>query len=306
MFNPFVDNEKTTETDESLVARAKTGDRHALEAVVRRHQGWIYNIAVRMVYDAHEAEEVTQEVLIKVVTKLSTFQGRSRFRTWLYRIVTNHVINMKLRGAEQPRVTYKAFQQCLTQTPDAELPDPRTVPVDVPLLVEEAMAICTTAMLLCLDRRQRLVFVLGEVFAVRAAVGAEIMDVTPANFRQILSRARRDLYSFMNGQCGLVSPGNPCHCRRKMKAFIESGGVDPHHLRFADPHVKRVREMIGPMQRVLAEASDKACTELFHRSGFLDVPDQVAAIRTILADQSVLKTLDLDARISVRSTDRPE
>jgi len=40
---------------------------------------------------------VTQEVLIKVITKLSTFKGKSKFRTWLYRIVSNHVLNMKRR-----------------------------------------------------------------------------------------------------------------------------------------------------------------------------------------------------------------
>jgi len=82
------------------VARAKGGDREALEALVRRHQAWIYNIALRMLYHPQDAEDATQEILIKALTRLSSFEGRSSFRTWLYRIVVNHVLNMK-RGRRE-------------------------------------------------------------------------------------------------------------------------------------------------------------------------------------------------------------
>ena len=98
--NPFADNSPDHE-DHILVLRARSGDRAALEDLVQRHQGWIYNIAVRMLYHPQDAEDATQEILIKVLTRLSSFEGRSSFRTWLYRIVVNHVLNMKRgrRGA---------------------------------------------------------------------------------------------------------------------------------------------------------------------------------------------------------------
>ncbi|HTF39903.1 MAG TPA: RNA polymerase sigma factor, partial [Propionibacteriaceae bacterium] len=100
MFNPFAEFAEGDLADAELVAQANSGDRAALEKLVLRHQAWIYNIAVRMVFQPHDAEEVTQEVLVKVITKLSTFKGESKFRTWLYRIVANHVLNMKRRGVE--------------------------------------------------------------------------------------------------------------------------------------------------------------------------------------------------------------
>src|SRR5215472_9672465 len=78
------------DADADLVTLAQSGSRDALEALVARHQSWIYNIVLRMIYDRHDAENITQEILIKLVTKLSTFEGRSRFRTWLYRLVVNH------------------------------------------------------------------------------------------------------------------------------------------------------------------------------------------------------------------------
>jgi len=92
--NPLADNSPDHE-DQSLVLRARSGDRQALEDLVQRHQAWIYNIAVRMLFHPQDAEDATQEILIKVLTRLSSFEGRSRFRTWLYRIVVNHVLNMK-------------------------------------------------------------------------------------------------------------------------------------------------------------------------------------------------------------------
>src|SRR5690242_14827937 len=98
MSNPFVESAGSDATDVSLVELANSGDKEALDELVRRHQGWIYNIAVRMVWEPRDAEDVTQEVLIKVITKLSSFQSQSKFRTWLYRIVVNHIINMKQRG----------------------------------------------------------------------------------------------------------------------------------------------------------------------------------------------------------------
>jgi DNA-directed RNA polymerase specialized sigma24 family protein len=80
MVNPFVEKYKTDVTDADLISKAVKGDRSALEKLIYRHQAWIYNIALRMVFYPQEAEDVTQEVLIKIITKLSTFRGDSSFR----------------------------------------------------------------------------------------------------------------------------------------------------------------------------------------------------------------------------------
>src|SRR5436305_4077812 len=109
MFNPFSEVAESGAVDAELVEQAKHGDRAALEKLVLRHQAWIYNIAVRMVFRPHDAEEVTQEVLVKVVTRLSTFRGESTFRTWLYRIAANHVLNMKRHSAEARATTFADY-----------------------------------------------------------------------------------------------------------------------------------------------------------------------------------------------------
>src|SRR5260370_42057867 len=128
-FNPFAEVAEADPPDADLVAEAQHGDRVALEKLVLRHQAWIYNIAVRMVFEPHDAEEVTQEVLVKVITRLSTFKRQSKFRTWLYRIAANHVLNMKRRSAEAQELTFDRYGAAIENTPDLELPDPKTVPV---------------------------------------------------------------------------------------------------------------------------------------------------------------------------------
>ena len=75
--NPLADNSPDHE-DQSLVLRARSGDHQALEDLVQRHQTWIYNIAIRMLHHPQDAEDTTQEILIKVLTRLSSFEGRSK------------------------------------------------------------------------------------------------------------------------------------------------------------------------------------------------------------------------------------
>jgi RNA polymerase sigma factor (sigma-70 family) len=145
--HPFVDDESGASADALLVERAREGSREALEELIQRHQRWIYNIVLRMVYHPHDAEDVTQEVLIKVVTKLATFEGRSSFRTWLYRIVVNHVLNMKRSRGEAAEWTFERFGEGVSSAPDEELPDQSTVPADVRLLVDEARITCSSGML---------------------------------------------------------------------------------------------------------------------------------------------------------------
>ncbi len=282
MFNPFSELVEAGTSDDELVEQAKNGDRAALEKLVLRHQAWIYNIAIRMVFQPEDAEEVTQEVLVKVVTKLSTFRGESKFRTWLYRIAANHVLNMKRRSKETPATTFADFGAAIKGTPDLDLPDPKSVPVDLPVLVEEAKNGCTMGMLLCLDRMQRLIFTVGEILGASDGVGAEVLDMTADNFRQCLSRARRDLHSFMNSQCGLVNRSNPCRCAKKTRGFIEHGHVDPAHLLFVPHHVERVRDVAGDTIRAIEDVVERQHAAIFRDHPFLQPSDQIRWLRHML------------------------
>jgi len=294
MFNPFAEVDENDAADLVLIERVIGGDRAALEMLVLRHQAWVYNIAIRMVFRPEDAEEITQEVMVKVITKLSTFRGESTFRTWLYRVAANHVLNMKRRRAERQATTFADYGAAIEGTPDLDLPDPKTVPVELPVLVEEVKNSCTMGMLLCLDRKQRLIFALGAILGASDAVGAEILEMTPDNFRQCLARARRDLHNFMNDQCGLVSKKNPCRCSKKTRGFIEQGHVDPHHLLFVPAHVERVRDVVPETVREIEDVVERQHAALYRDHPFLQPPDPVSWLRRLLESPDLRQALHLN------------
>ena len=209
--NPLADNTPTDQEDQNLVARARSGDRRALEDLIQRHQGWMYNIALRMLYHPQDAEDATQEILVKVMTRLSSFEGRSSFRTWLYRIVVNHVLNMKRGRVEHASTEFASYGAALDATPDLDLADSKEASAEIRILVTETMLSCTSGMLLCLDREQRLSYILGAIFEVSDTLAAEVLEISPENFRQRLARARRDLRNVpMRQEDSRLYPGRPC------------------------------------------------------------------------------------------------
>lgn len=293
MKNPFIDDSVAADQgDQVLVKQARAGRREALEKLVRRHQPWIYNIAVRMLYHPEDAKDATQEILIKMVTQLSSFEGRSSFRTWLYRIAVNHVLNVKRGRLEPPLLTFSCYGHGLASTPDLDLPEQGAVPADVRLLVDEARIGCTAGMLLCLDREQRVIYILGEIFEVTDVIGGELLEISRENFRQRLARARRDLHSFMNDQCGLVDPANPCRCAKKTRGFIQAGYVDPGNLLFARERLQRVREMVHAKSEAIATL-DERCAAIYQDHAFYGSPDLVSALRRLVESSAFRGAADL-------------
>jgi RNA polymerase sigma factor (sigma-70 family) len=279
--NPFADSVPTEQEDENLVVRARAGHRKALEDLIERHQAWIYNIALRMLFHPQDAEDATQEILIKVVTRLSSFEGRSSFRTWLYRIVVNHLLNVK-RGREELKITtFSAYGDALENTPDLDPPDPKGASPDENLLVTEAMLACTSGMLLCLDREQRLAYILGAILGVNDTVAAEVLELTSENFRQRLARARRDLRNFMNDKCGLVNPANPCRCAKKTRGFIQAGHVDPENLLFVRERICNMRDAAPKTYQTIKTLDDK-CAEIYRGHPFYRAPDLVQMVRRLV------------------------
>ncbi len=297
MINPFLEKRITDQTDQALAKAAVLGGKKALEELILRHQAWIYNIALRMVFHPQEAEDVTQEILVKVITKLDTYQGRSKFRTWLYRIVANHVINMKKGRAEKLHCTsFSDYWRSIDRTTDLELPDERSLPLDSQLLVDEVRSSCMQGMLLCLDREQRLVFILGALFQVSDRVGAEILELSRENFRKRLSRARSQLHNFMEGKCGLMDPANPCSCRNKTRALLDSGYVDPGNLLFNREKKSSVAATVPSRLARFNDLYDAKCLRLFRAEPFAQPTDFSGQIKKLIESQEFRQIFNLSRR----------
>jgi RNA polymerase sigma factor (sigma-70 family) len=275
---------------ETLVERAKAGDRAALEGVVAGIQDRVYNLAVRMLWHPSDAEDATQEILIRVITSLGSFRGESAFSTWVYRVAANHLLTTRKRRAEREELTFARFGEQLAEGLGGAEPDPADE-VERRLLVEEVKIGCSQGMLLCLDRDHRLAYLLGEVFRLTGQESAEILGITPGAFRQRLARARRRLHGFMRGHCGIVNPANPCRCARRVDHAVRIGRVEPDRLLFAAgptlPPDERTREVIREMERLHSAA------DLLRGHPRYAAPETVlAAIRGLLDSANVRTVLD--------------
>jgi RNA polymerase sigma factor (sigma-70 family) len=289
--NPLAEAAPNDAEDVELARLAQSGSKDALESLIIRHQRWIYNITLRMVCHPQDAQDVSQEILVKVITHLSTFRGESQFRTWLYRVVLNHLLNVKRAGRRAEPWTFDEYRRELHDIADADLPDPNAVSAEVQMYVHEARIGCTSGMLLCLDAEQRLVYVLGAIFGVSDRVGGELLEVSRDNFRQKLTRARRDLRSFMDNECGLVKTSNPCRCAKKTQGFIKAGYIDSSTLLFARDHLVRVRQFAGSRSDAI-DAIDAEYAEIHRDHPFPHSPDFLASLRELIQRSELWSTLN--------------
>ncbi len=93
---PMAAADRVVDVDADVIARARTGDYAAFEALVKRHQSRVYGLALGITKNAAEAEEVAQDTFVSLFENLETFRGDARLSTWLFRVATNHAL-MKLR-----------------------------------------------------------------------------------------------------------------------------------------------------------------------------------------------------------------
>jgi RNA polymerase sigma factor (sigma-70 family) len=226
--------------DQLAIEEALAGNRDALRQLVERHQPFVYNLALKMFGRREDAEDLAQEVFVKVITSLQTFRRDSAFRTWLYRITVNHFLNSRRRGME---LVVDDFATYFDGIAAVATEDPPHGIGSSDETTEELRLRCTTGMLMCLDRAQRLAFLLGAMFGLPDRICSEILATTPGAFRVRLHRARRDLYSWMNQRCGLVNVANPCRCKKKTSGFIQLGLVDPSRLVFNADYVIRIADV---------------------------------------------------------------
>jgi len=80
-------------SDEILVAKSKNGDKAAFEILVKRYSKYVYTTAFFMIRDSHEAEDISQEVFVKVYLSIGGFRGLSSFKTWLRKLTVNTCID---------------------------------------------------------------------------------------------------------------------------------------------------------------------------------------------------------------------
>lgn len=177
-----------TDTDQALLARLRAGDKSACAECVERHANGVYRLALRLLRDDAEAEDVVQETFLSAFKAINSFDGRSKLSTWLYRIAYNAAL-MRLRrsrpltvsvddpelsddGFETPR---QLFDWCCLPEQDFETDEARAQ-------LEEAIQE--------LPEKLRAVFVLRELEGLSTEETAQALGVSAEAVKTRLHRAR--------------------------------------------------------------------------------------------------------------------
>src|SRR5215475_1770348 len=234
-------------TVEEIARQALEGDRDALEELVRSLQSDVYGLALRMLWNREDAEDATQEILVRAVTRLSQFDFRSRLKTWVYRIAVNYIIDVKKSPVERMQLSFERFGADLADGLSEDGP----ADAERSVLTEEVKIGCTLGMLQCLDRPHRLAYVLGELLDVSGPDAAEALEISPDLFRKRLQHARAAIESFTRAYCGLVSDSAACACHRRVPVALRVGRIREDAVDFAQAarsfqdtraYVRRVEE----------------------------------------------------------------
>jgi RNA polymerase sigma factor (sigma-70 family) len=219
----------TPTTLEDIARQALDGDRDALDSLVRALQGDVYGLALRMLWNREDAEDATQEILVRIVTRLSKFGFRSRLKTWAYRLAVNYILDVKKSAIERLHLSFDRFADDL----ESGLEPASADDTEQSLLIEEVKVGCTLAMLQCLDRSHRAAYVLGEVMELSGPEAADVLAISPALFRKRLQHAREAVLAFTKSHCGLVSDSAPCQCHRRVPSAALADAGENRPVQFA-------------------------------------------------------------------------
>lgn len=211
--------------DPKQVSAARQGDRAALAALVQGLQRPIYGLAMRMLAHPADAEDATQEILIKIITHLGTLRDDEAAGGWALKVASRHLVGMRKRGrVEAMRMTFKDFADDLESglaVPDGDQAEDMVTAI----AIEEIKVGCTLAMLTCLNRSLRMAYVLGDIFEMSDTEASEALGVSAAAYRQRLRRARQEVTRFLEQSCGNVSQNAACRCEHRLSAAQKSGRI---------------------------------------------------------------------------------
>ena len=256
--------------------------------LVEKYQPFLYNLALRLVYYPNEAKDLTQDVWVKILTSIDKFENNSDFKTWSYKIMINHFLNQKRKYTE---LTFDDFENTMNGMANNQLTNEYDEP-EKKLLINEAKIGCMMGMLLCLNPEERAILVLGDIFEIQSTLASDIFNISKENFRKKLSRARLDLYNFMNHHCSLVNKKNSCKCEQKTKALIEIGYVNPKNLLFSKNKENNLKEQLQIKSNNLDITMEKLYKSLYHEHPFCKADEKEFA-QNILKNKEIKEIFDL-------------
>jgi RNA polymerase sigma-70 factor, ECF subfamily len=181
------------ENDHSIIRAVLSGDKEAYGALVVRHSYAIFRVAFRITGDAADAEDVVQETFLRGYLKLESFESRSKFATWIYRIAVNYALN--LRNKRKPEAAFQIAEETDAAQDQVQVADTAANPER--LLHSQEIEVLHSRAMQKLTATERTAFVLRHMEACTTEEIAATLHIAPNAAKQAVFRAvqklRRDL-----------------------------------------------------------------------------------------------------------------
>lgn len=177
------------DVDQEIVAQFRSGDRDAFAKLVQKYQSRVLTLATRILDNRSEAEDVAQDIFVKVFQSLHEFRGASRFSTWLYRITVNHCLNYIRRRTRQQQTLVAAepeewMQESPTSNPHRTLEQ------------KERWAL-VQAKLQVLSPEYRTILLLRDFEGLSYEEIADVLQLESGTVKSRLHRARTELKALL-------------------------------------------------------------------------------------------------------------
>lgn len=259
-----------------LVARAVDGDARALDTIVRTLEGPLYNLALRMLGGHADAQDITQECLLRVVTRLASYRAEAAFSTWVWRVALNCILDARKGRARRVRLGAEQFEQSLQQGLDLQAPQR----AEDRVYLHQIKSGCSRAMLQCLDGVARATYVLVELLGLTAPAAAQVLEVSAETVRKRVSRAKAKLSEAMAPLCGVLNPAAACRCHRRLAHVRAAGWIDARDQVSAGPDARNLDELGEWLEQMLA--LDRITAFFGSEPAARLAPERVAKIRSLL------------------------
>ena len=218
-------NIKNNEELTVLIEKATAGHEKSLETIILSVQDLVFNLSLRMLGSFPDAEDATQEILLKLITHLYSFRRESSFTTWVFSIASNHLKNYKKSMFSRHPLSFEFYGYDIEHGKALDIPDPAQ-DIEKAVLAEELKLSCTNVMLQCLDTESRCIFILGTMFRADSRIAGEILGISPEAYRQRLRRVRKKMADFLEEYCGEYGRGT-CRCKNRVSYAIQNHRIDP-------------------------------------------------------------------------------
>ena len=184
----------TREEELAVIRRVQKGDVNAFETLVSAYEKNVYNLALRMMGNAQDAEDMAQEAFLKAYNSLPSFRGDSKFSVWLYRIVSNVCLDQLRKKSKRPTVSLSMEDEDGEET-QLDLPDTAQSPEE--LLEKKLTREAVRRGLAQLPEDARQILLLREIQGLSYEEIGETLGLEPGTVKSRIFRARKRLCAFL-------------------------------------------------------------------------------------------------------------